>query len=115
MYLVAPDTGFFGDKVIKSILHLWICWNEKQQIPHTKRDPGGRKKETNAVTMQNNLLKRVFKKSARVPGLIQISQLVKHFKHITHQSHDHTRKRLLLNTKTWAACELMGAWVCILV
>lgn len=28
MYLVAPDTGFFGDKVIKSILHLRICWNE---------------------------------------------------------------------------------------
>lgn len=28
MYLVAPNTGFFGDKVVKSILHLRVCWNE---------------------------------------------------------------------------------------
>lgn len=46
-----------------------------------------------------------------IPGLIQVSQLVKHFKHITHQSHDHTRQRLLLNTKTRAECELMEACV----
>lgn len=46
MYLVAPDTGFFGNKIVESILHFWICWNQQQQLPHTKSDPGDYKKET---------------------------------------------------------------------
>lgn len=44
IYLVAPDTGFFGNKVVQSILHFRICWNEQQQIPHPKSDPGDFKK-----------------------------------------------------------------------
>lgn len=45
MYLVTPDAGFFGNKVVESILHLWVCWNEQQQIPHTKSDPGDYEKD----------------------------------------------------------------------
>ena len=42
-YLVAPDTGFFGNKVVESILHFWVCWDQQQQLPHTKGDPEGNK------------------------------------------------------------------------
>ena len=41
LYLVAPDAGLFGDKVVQSILHLWICRDEQQQLPHTQSDPKG--------------------------------------------------------------------------
>lgn len=44
-YLVAPDAGFFGNKVVESILHFWIRWNQQQQLPHTKSDPGDYKKK----------------------------------------------------------------------
>lgn len=41
IYLVAPHAGFFGNEIVKSILHFRISWNEQQQVPHTKCDPGG--------------------------------------------------------------------------
>lgn len=40
-YLVAPDAGFFGNKVVESILHLRISWNQQKKLPHTKSDPIG--------------------------------------------------------------------------
>lgn len=41
IYLVAPDAGFFGNKIVKSVLNFGIGWNEQQQIPHSQSDPGG--------------------------------------------------------------------------
>ena len=45
-YLVAPDAGFFGNKVIESVLHFRICWYQQQQLPHTKSDPVDYQRET---------------------------------------------------------------------
>lgn len=58
-------------------------------------------------------------KGLHVPGFIKVSQLVKHLKHITHQSHHHTGQRLLLDTKqkqnkSKAACQSLSvstAWL----
>lgn len=42
-YLVAPDAGFFGDKVVESVLYFWVSWDQQQQFPHTNGDPVGSK------------------------------------------------------------------------
>lgn len=43
MYLMAPDAGFFRNKIVKSILNVWIGWNQQQQLSYAKSDPGGDK------------------------------------------------------------------------
>lgn len=40
IYLVAPHAGFFGNKIVKGVLHFGICRNEQQQVPHAESDPG---------------------------------------------------------------------------
>lgn len=66
MYLVAPDAGFFGNKVVKSILHFWICWNEQQQIPHPKSDPGDYKKNI-----------KTWKTAAWGPAIVSVLSCIK--------------------------------------
>lgn len=40
---MAPDAGFFGNKVVEGILHFWICWDQQQQLSHTKSNPATNK------------------------------------------------------------------------
>ncbi len=39
-YLVTPDAGLFGYKVIKSVLHLWVSRDKQQQLPDTQSYSG---------------------------------------------------------------------------
>lgn len=100
MYLVAPDAGFFGNKIVKSILHFGICRDEQQQIPHTQRDPGGnREREEGEAHLYDDCKHHLG--AEHLPAFVEVGQLVEHLKHITHQRHDDTRQGFLLrNTQS---------------